>query len=362
MEIKTILISQFPLPYSKIGSWTNMYKQYIYSKNHQIDIIICKKPKKKFKSFNYNFVSGSSKYKIINFLYKKKKHEYIKALNRSIISDKKYIIQIVDDFNLLYEVDEFLRTKFNRDNFYIQFFYHGFAPVNIKKGVIVNEFIVLTKNSLNSHLSRNLISINKYSILNNGINTNLFFKLNNERRDKLRIQKNIDNKIIFIWCSRDVPKKGLNLILESWSNIYKEELEIELWIIGSKRKIEIEGTRNFGVVLNNKLPEYFQISDCYLFPTLCLEGFGLTLIEALNCGNHCIASALGGVPNVLKNGEYGELIYEPKEVKNWENAILDYIKNKKEKKIVSKKFYPIENWIKDMNSIVFNAKKTLLKI
>jgi len=59
------------------------------------------------------------------------------------------------------------------------------------------------------------------------------------------------------------------------------------------------GVVYLGRIPNKKVAAYFQASECYLFPTLWHEAFGLSLIEALHCGNFCIASAIGGVSEVL---------------------------------------------------------------
>ncbi len=53
-----------------------------------------------------------------------------------------------------------------------------------------------------------------------------------------------------------------------------------LWVIGCEPKMPIEGVHYWGRIANEELPSYFQASDCYLFPTLWQEGFGLSLIEA----------------------------------------------------------------------------------
>lgn len=48
-------------------------------------------------------------------------------------------------------------------------------------------------------------------------------------------------------------------------------------------------------------------ADCFLLPSL-YEGMPVTLIEAMGCGLPIIASAVGGVPNMIDNGDSGILI------------------------------------------------------
>jgi glycosyltransferase involved in cell wall biosynthesis len=80
-----------------------------------------------------------------------------------------------------------------------------------------------------------------------------------------------------------------------------------------------------GGIPNKEIAAYFQASDCYLFPTLWHEGSGLSLIEALHCGNFCAASALGGVPEVVQYGKLGKLIENLHFISEWENAILEFL-------------------------------------
>ena len=113
-----------------------------------------------------------------------------------------------------------------------------------------------------------------------------------------------------------------------------------------------------GKIPNHNLPTYYQAADCYLFPTLCEEGFGMTLVEALHCGCYCIASKLGGVPEVLKNGEYGKLIENPHDAAEWLDAIKDYLENNLSYPQIPKELYSANAWNQGMNNIIEEAKKT----
>ena len=76
-----------------------------------------------------------------------------------------------------------------------------------------------------------------------------------------------------------------------------------------------------------------HFSYFYLFSTLWQEGFGLSLLEALKCGDYCIASNMGAVSEVLNEGKYGKLIDCPHFVNSWVEAILEsldeYVNNYK---------------------------------
>ncbi|WP_163400278.1 glycosyltransferase family 4 protein [Flavobacterium fluviatile] len=361
---QVILISQFPLPYSKIGSWTTMYYNYL-TNYHQIDYIICQKPEIVLTNVKYQFVSENIIDKIKRKFFKKPYLGYLKALRQLIQKDNKYIIQIIDNFGIIKPLQEFLVQNGLRKNCQIQFFYHGFPPFleNFHGRWFfdsIDEMVLLTHDSYKVHKDTYTILPCKFSVLHNGIDTNKFHKISSEEKIILKKQFDLKDKKVFIWCSKDLPKKGLDFILEVWKKIHLQNKDIALLVIGATRNQKIEGVRFLGKIPNNELPKYYQMSDCYLFPTLCHEGFGMSLIEALHSGCYCIASAIGGVPEVLQYGKFGRLIENPHFQKEWEDAILEFLNQKKmEEIVIPDNLYSAQSWNSGMDMIIENAKNRL---
>ncbi|KRD07462.1 glycosyl transferase family 1 [Flavobacterium sp. Root901] len=357
---KTILISQVPLPYSKIGSWTTLYKNYLQG-DHRIDYVICPKTQIKFSGINYSFANTSFLQKVQHKVFKKKNLQYFKALNKIIVPNQKYIIQVVDNYGMIKPLYDYLNSVGILKNCYIQFFYHGFSPyMQLNSGSnfyeLIDELIVLTHDSYNQFREKVNVLPCHFSILYNGIDTQKFKTISVSNKHNLKKKLGFEDKKVFIWCSQDRPKKGLHIVLEAWRKVYESKKNIILLVIGSEREENILGVKFLGRISNDNLPEYYQASDCYLFSTLCQEGFGLSLIEALHCGNYCIASAMGGVPEVLQYGKYGKLIENPHFVSEWVGAINDFIDQTIEVTPLSNKMYSMENWDANMTSIIQEAK------
>lgn len=362
--VKVILISQVPLPYSKIGSWSTLYGNYLQH-NNQIDYIVCPKPNQRFQNVEYSFVKEGYLQKIINKITKKRFINFCEALKKIIKPNEKYIIQVVDNFKIIPEIQNFLEINKFRNQCYIQFFYHGFTPFLSKEKSYsffhsINEMVLLTKDSYKCHLEYYDSLPIRFSILNNGIDTNKFFQLSENKKNELKRIKNIKSKNVFIWCSQDRPKKGLDFILDVWKKVYSDNKEIELIVIGANRDISIKGVRFLGKIPNSQIAEYYQLSDVYLFPTLCQEGFGLTLIEALHSGCYCMASKIGGVPEVLNYGILGKLIDNPHFASEWVEAIELYLKNKPTFEKISSELYSKEKWGFDMDEIIISAKRNIV--
>jgi len=363
--IKTILISQFALPFDGIGSWTTMYNYYLEETDHKIDIILCPKPSKKYKDVTYYLTGVSLAQKVSKRINRDRYFEILKHLDNIINDDDKYIIQLIDNHGIVETLDEFLTKKGVKHNCFLQFFYHGFSPFygNFASRSFfqsIDEHVNLTMDSYRDFKTYYSTLPCRFSVQHNGVDRKQFKPLSTQEKTEQKIKMNVANKTVFLWCSQDRPKKGLDFILDVWKRVFYENKQIELWVVGAERNIEIEGVRFFGRIPNKDIALYFQTSDIYLYPSLWKEGFGLTLIEALACGNLCIASENGGIPEVLNYGEYGVLISRPNFIEDWAQAILQALNTVDTYKLnLPEGKYDLNTWSSAMNQKIENAKLSL---
>ncbi|WP_432222976.1 glycosyltransferase family 4 protein [Flavobacterium sp. TMP13] len=362
--VKVILISQIQLPFDKIGSWTTLYKNYL-AKSSLIDYLVCKKPLNEFPSVKYSFVDSTWFSKIKKKIKRNPYLDYFEALFKIINSNQKFVIQVVDNFGIIKPLQQELVKKGLRENCYIQFFYHGYSPFckNIEQSWFfeyIDEMILLTYLSYEEHKKYYTVLPTRFSVLHNGIDTHKFRTVSPVEKVALKERFNVYAKTVFVWCSQDRPKKGLHIVLDAWQQVHQQQPNTVLWVIGCEPKTPQEGVEYLGKIPNDELPKYFQISDCYLFPTLCHEGFGMSLIEALHCGNYCIASSIGGVPEVLQYGKLGKLIDTPHFVSSWEDAMITYLDNRPEASTLPSELYSAEAWALGMNTIINNAERYFL--
>ncbi len=367
---KVILLSYYPLPYSGLGSWTSMYNYYLNGDN-KVDFIVSPEPKEKSLSVEYSIAKDMTfDSRLKRKLLKQRYTPYIDALKAIIQPEEKYVIQVIENFGIIPDLISFLEESFNRPDFYIQFFYHGFPPYygNPKGKTLfrqIDEFVFLTNEAYKSHLGYYSEIACRTSVLHNAINKQVFKPLSTDNKETQKAKFGIEGKTVFLWCSQDRPKKGLDLILDVWKRVYKRHENIILWVVGDERKIQVDGVTFFGKVPYNTIHQYYQMSSIYLFPSLCQEGFGLSLIEALICGNYCIASKNGGIPEVLNFGEYGYLVERPNFVEDWEEAIEYALENDNYQKElqnihIPKEKYDLDYWCNAMNDKAENAINSLI--
>jgi glycosyltransferase involved in cell wall biosynthesis len=373
MKTEVILISQYPLPYSKTASWTNMYNYLLFKTSHKFNHIICPIVEKQVTNVSYQILrdvtmSDKIKNKLIN--HKSRYANYLEALDNIIKSDTKYIIHIIDNSGVVLPFDSHLKEKYNRDDFYIQYYYQGYAPLfSRKRGhpflYAIDELFFLTNLSYKAYLNYYDDCTFKTRVLPNAADSDKFKIISPSLKIKYRAELNIhEDETVFMWCSQDRPKKGLHIVLEAFNKVYSKNEKTKLLIVGVNREINQGGVTVIGRVPNNELPKY-QISDVYLFPSLWKEGFGIVLAEALKCGCYCIASKQGGIPEVMNYGEYGVLIENPNFVNEWVDEMfmaIDIFKTEEKNpylKSIPENLYDIEDWSKKINLYIEEAKTSL---
>lgn len=126
-------------------------------------------------------------------------------------------------------------------------------------------------------------------------------------KEKLSLPK--DKKIIFT-ARRLVPRMGIKMLLEAIT-AEKDNLKNTLTVIAGKGAYLEEYrelTKMYGVDDIVKLPgfiseedllKYYQVADLYIQPTISLEGFGLTVLEAMASGTPSLITPIGATKEIV---------------------------------------------------------------
>lgn len=155
-----------------------------------------------------------------------------------------------------------------------------------------------------------------------GVDVNKFRRIKgNVYRDKIRIGmvKGLEEK----YGPRYLIEATALLIDQLKKNGHKSILDkLQLVMVGGGNQLnELEvlvnklGISPFvtftGVIPHDRVPEMLNSFDIYCAPSTLSESFGVAVIEASSCELPVIVSNVGGLPEIVKDGETGYIV-EPK--------------------------------------------------
>ena len=108
---------------------------------------------------------------------------------------------------------------------------------------------------------------------------------------------------------------------------YKQELESLVNRLGLSRYVEFLGRRS-------DIPEILTRLDVLVLATTVPEGFGRVIVEAFAAGVPVVATSVGGVAEIIRDGENG-LLVPPEDPQAMSEAIVKVIKDRKLAKEIS---------------------------
>lgn len=164
------------------------------------------------------------------------------------------------------------------------------------------------------------IANDKIIALPNGVNTERFHPITAEEKMKLRTELALPaDKKVLLFASRLIERKGYDLMLKAYKEIYKTFPNSILMVVGKgspeavhaleQLKQELgENSITYKGEVTDTAP-YLQASDLFIFPSR-QEGLPNALLEAMACGCTCVASNIGGCGDLILSGQNGLLFQD----------------------------------------------------
>lgn len=190
----------------------------------------------------------------------------------------------------------------------------------------------------------------KFDIINNAIEVEKFI-YNEQTRNKIRTELGIQNKFVIGNIGRLTEQKNQKFLIDIFNEIYKENKESILLIIGNgklekklkqqARKLNIEKNILFLSKISN-INEYYQAMDVFVLPSI-YEGVGIVNIEAQASGLKTIVSDVVPKEANIVNENFITISLN-KNARYWATQILKFNNNYERKdvsQIVTKKGYNI---------------------
>jgi len=142
-----------------------------------------------------------------------------------------------------------------------------------------------------------------------GVDTERFTPL----ADKAAVRRQLglpEDGILLLSVRRLSPRMGLENLVRAMALVERERVDVHL-LIGGRGEIGesleslivelgLKRTRLVGYISDEQLPAYYQASDLFIMPSVSLEGFGLTILEAMASGIPVLGTPVGGISEVLE--------------------------------------------------------------
>jgi len=298
----------------------------------------------------------------------KNKKEIVKEIVKYCINEKIDIITVHHggiNCNLIYIM---LKKKLPHIKF-VRYFHSSFdeywagrknikgiiTKVVMQKAINESDLLIFISKAVEKTFNENFkIDKKSVEIVYNGIN--------NKYIDK-KIEKRANENVNIIYVGRLVALKGVDILIKAFEGVYEKYPKSQLTIVGDgseKNKLYelakgIKGSENiFFTGRKENVIDWLDKADIFVYPSICQEGFGISVAEAMARGRIPITFNKGGLPELISNGQNGFLVEQVDYIKLSE-AILNVIKmNDSEKnKIINNAIDTAQN---------FSIKNTVNKL
>jgi glycosyltransferase involved in cell wall biosynthesis len=174
-------------------------------------------------------------------------------------------------------------------------------------------------------------------VLHNSVETdvhNSHAKLSEETRRQWNVSR---DELIVLSAGRLSPEKGHDYLIDAVSTIVSTspQLKIKVLIAGSgpsekklKKQVSDKGLNQRVKLIGHcsDLDGLFSIADLFVLPSLS-EGSPNVLLESMAARVPIVATKVGGVPELVKDGESAILV-PPADSESLKNAIIELLMNR----------------------------------
>lgn len=151
-------------------------------------------------------------------------------------------------------------------------------------------------------------------LMDNGIDSLEFQPCSNKQEAKSAL--GLNRKTVAIYTGRFVPQKALPVLLRAMQSAKKSCHSLHLVLLGQGEEEPILRELSEELCLTDSITfvgmvddvrPYLDAADIFALPSLA-EGISNSMLEAMSCGIACIATRVGGTPDVLNNGDCGLMV------------------------------------------------------
>ena len=191
--------------------------------------------------------------------------------------------------------------------------------------------VIAISDAVKAHLRDDLdVNEDRIRLVYNGVDTDRFSRsYSADELGTIRRSIGLRGGKVIGTIGRLSPVKGQKFLVEAMADLVTHVSDIEAVIVGDGPEGETLMDLASSLGIRDKVHfitscvdthKYLSIMDIFVFPSI-KEGLGLALLEALAAGKACIASNVGGIADIIEDGQSGVLV-EPCEWRGIADAVL----------------------------------------
>jgi glycosyltransferase involved in cell wall biosynthesis len=182
--------------------------------------------------------------------------------------------------------------------------------------IITDKIVILTKRGIEEYLQYKIAQPEKFVAIYSGIDVE---RLKTHQSDKVKEKQRLgipaDSSVLGTVTRLD-PVKGNKYLFEALPEIVKSIPRMRLIVVGEGKEKEAlaryvreQGCSENVLFLGMQegIASIVNTFDIFILPSL-MEGMGKSLLEAQALGIPVVATKVGGIPEVVKDGETGILV------------------------------------------------------
>lgn len=225
----------------------------------------------------------------------------------------------------------------------------------------VDRVTAVSRNVAELHIRKGTTKKKDVTIIYNGVE---FETSEGKNRSAIRQGLGIGKDVFLLLTIANLePKKGHIFLLEALSKLKNKGYGFKMFIVGSGKEanrledeIKNRDLKNEVLLMGRirNLSDLLSAADVFILPSLW-EGLPNALLEAMSAGLPVIATRVGGIPEVLTDGETGILV-DPKDSGALAGAIERLLRDEKLRAVLSrnaqeytKKYFDIKNTVVELD-------------
>jgi glycosyltransferase involved in cell wall biosynthesis len=192
----------------------------------------------------------------------------------------------------------------------------SFPNEHVRRFIAVSDF--LKREWVAVGLDPDLIDV-----VYNGVSSDDYPAGGEEERARARVRLGLPPEgFVALYCGRLDPEKGVDVLLDAWRRLGIGGGDGRLLMVGSASAHDPDGARYAAGIQASAppgcvwLPAQADVvgplhaADVAVVPSICAEGFGRVIVEAMATGRPALGSRMGGIPEIL-TGEFERYLMEP---------------------------------------------------